>query len=164
MSRSPELYKYVTDRPINEKPSDKASCPFASTHHKHNIVIVESRRTLLGGGDGSIDNDPNHNWIYYECRTCERTFCREYKSGKVWYTHRGALIRGFPNCFETYFYHCAKCHHVTGKREIRYLDGITSTNGTMSWKYNETTKENVPQFREFYICSNCKFEAELLEE
>lgn len=99
-----ELLGFVVNEPITEKPSDRPTCPWCGST---DIEKSASYQTLVGGST-DIDLDPNHHWGHYTCHSCKSLCIREFRSGKVWYTLNGKLLRGVPNCWESYVYKC-KC-------------------------------------------------------
>lgn len=113
---------FVRERATDERPSDPYHCPMC--HHTGRNRGFD-RTTLVGGGDGTWNGDVNHTWADNRtCRACGARWHRETKSGKVWYTDDdGVVLRGFPNCYESYVYHCARCDHGRVTREYRTPDG-----------------------------------------
>lgn len=140
------LLDIVKERLIAEYPSSEASCPFCQSKH---LTQHEHWYTLVGGGDGTLDGDPNHHHWLYVCDDCKECFYRESSSGVVWYTHPTNLkiLNGLPNCFENYVYTCVKCNGNI-RRVNTDMDGV---NEVLWLSYSEKGKE----FRTFWDCVNC---------
>ena len=155
MSDYPPL-AFVTERPLNERPSSKARCPYCLGSH---LTYKGASHTLLGGGDDTRDGDPNHWWEEHHCNDCGQTFLRETKSGQVWYTTGrggGEVLSGFPNCFENYIYH----HRCGGLVHRRYtaLDGETPVTALTTVVAD---KKPIRKYRTFYDCEKCKASVEV---
>lgn len=118
-------WSLISQRPLTEKPSDAGHCPYCQST---NVLIQPGWSTMIGGGDGTVDGDPNHLWNEGLCRSCKRTFLRELKSGNVWYTAGrdrvtpSRVLEGVSNCFEAYAYTCVACCGDVLKRRSA-LDG-----------------------------------------
>ena len=106
----PSWWSLVKQRPLSERPSDPATCPYCQSSDGY-VLGVSS--TMLGSSDMSPDGDPNHRWVDCRCRSCREAFVRELKSGNVWYTVERArpsrVLAGVANCFEAYAYTCVTC-------------------------------------------------------
>jgi hypothetical protein len=152
----------VADRPIDEKPSSKPSCPTCGgTLLKDNGTWT----TLVGGGTGP-DDDPNHTWASFECLACSLRFTRETKQGNVWYTggrETGVVVRGMPSCFERYTYAC----HCGGRISSRCLDRASGAVATIVTWSNEEDGEDLittPSFVVFMSCDRCGKYEQCIEE
>ena len=137
---------FVVQEQLDERASSTPRCPYCESKKLFNHG---GRRTLLGGGDGTPDGDPNHMWVSYQCEACKRSFTRETKSGNVWYTnHDNMVLRGMPSCFETYKYTHRNCGGEVTRRHTM-LDGKTEAYA-LSW-----TAEKGKQWRTFFTCGKC---------
>lgn len=109
--------------------------------------------TLLGGGDGTEDGDPNHRSTSCTCKSCKRDFSRHARYANVWYedpeTH--ILLAGVAGCWETFHYPCS-CSGVI-RRTYTELDGVSETK-CLSWRGSERF------YRTFWKCDKCSFNAE----
>lgn len=177
---NPALENLVANRPLPERPSAHATCPYCGsrelTHHG-------TMSTLIGGGDGTRDGDPNHRTSYYTCVTCRGRFTRETKSGNVWYTAMEVrvepsstddttlimqamttalgppkLLRGVTNCFEAVAYTCAHCGGSVTRRHTQ-PDGRTPTS-TLSYSFDTGERGH----RTFFGCASCMREIEVTDE
>ena|SRR3990167_812170 len=148
------LLSFVLQKPIDEKPSaDPVHCPDCG-HSFPNRGIEGT--TLIGGGDGTWDGDPNHTWTQYGGCCSLVSFTRQTKSGNVWYTYNGGrVLRGMPNCFEGFIYTCAKCHGDV-MRYYRELDGITPAR-SISYR-----GDGLRYYRTVWCCSTCGVSTETL--
>lgn len=137
----------ITQRPEEDKASDPSYCPQCNSQ---SIKIVSRSSTLIGGGDGTIDNDPNHVWEQSECCECFTPFIRQYKRGNVWYTDlENKLYSGLPNCFESFIYTCSVCAKPVS---VKYTqEGITPT-----YSLGTTLKPYKRHYRTFYGCFSSK--------
>lgn len=157
----PFLPTLIANRPLAEKPSARASCPYCGGG---TLRRGWASHTALGGGDGTRDGDPNHWWEAYNCSACGQSFTRETKSGNVWYTagHRadGVVLAGLPSCFEHYEYRCARCPN--GSVTVRHteLDGQTPT-VSLSITLGPGGGRH---YRTFYACETCGAEEESQED
>ena len=154
------LLTFVRQQLLAEKPSDNPHCPHCGSLK---VRQTEHSHTLIGGGDGTADGDPNHNWVHYHCR-CGQPFVREYKDGNVWYTDArgsGRVLLGVPNCFERYVYTCRACGGDVNRRHTA-MDGITPV-GSLSSSWSDGAKRYVPKYRTFYACDLCDQEIEVDE-
>ncbi len=144
MTHLPPL-EMTTVRPLDEKPSDKPRCPDCDSD---SLELIGHRCTLIGGGDGSVDSDPNHHWRVFRCEN-QHQFNRETKSGNVWYTRLpdSEVIKGMPSCFERYAYPCVcGAGHLTARHTKP--DGETPA-GYLSYKDGKS------QHRTFWSCDAC---------
>lgn len=127
-----QLSPLVTQKRTIEKPSDRPLCPLCGAK-----IVERSGRTttLLGGGDGTVDGDPNHTWEAMTCADGHRV-TRQTKQGRVWWTGIGAdltVLKGWFECFEGHFYTCATCAGLV-TRYYTKLDGITPhVSGSLSY-------------------------------
>jgi len=148
----------LVQKPLDERPSDKPSCPKCCgrrlTHHG-------TGTTLLGGGDGTLDGDPNHRWESWECKACQFHFTRETHDGAVWYSEngrKGMVYSGLPTCFEFYALTHEDCggdvtrQHVglDGESKLSCLSNSIQPDGTYK-----------PDYRTFFQCSKCHQRAEM---
>lgn len=120
-------------------------CPFCGSAK---VEVVVTQETLLGY-TGPLN--PNHVWEGSHCSDCSKDFARESKSGNAWYTANGRVLRGFPNCFESYEYAHVDCGGSVKRRHTK-LDGKTppkvlSTKGI--------GPDQVREYRTFYDCGKC---------
>ncbi len=122
-------------------------CDSADLHKK------SSSSTLLGGGDGTEDGDPNHRTGSYTCRGCRLDFERHARYAHVWYTEpaTGVLLKGTPGCFERFVFPC-QCRGMLSHRTVK-LDGVTETN-FQGWI------DGVKQHRIMWSCTGCSFTTE----
>jgi DNA-directed RNA polymerase subunit RPC12/RpoP len=147
------LTEFVRQEKLRERPSGKVSCPYCGGHK---VRLRGHSHTLIGGGDGTPNGDPNHNWVDYSCSDCGQSFVREYKSGNVWYTdsrQSGKVLRGLPNCFERYVYTCAACDGEVTRRYAD-MDGTTPVT-SLSSSWEEEPKRYVRHYRTFFGCASC---------
>lgn len=150
-----KLLEMTSVKKLAEKPSYEPHCPYCISS---DLLERDQITTLIGGGDGSVDRDPNHVWTTFTCNNCEKDFTRETKSGNVWYTegHRDRhLIAGIATCFETYIWPC-KC----GGKIYRDYRDLKDEHGVQMLHYKGSEK----QFRIFYSCDQCKERWEEEEE
>lgn len=145
----------VRERPLDERPSENPTCPFCRGRH---LDRLDSRTTLLGGGDRTIDGDPNHVWTTFRCHDCFQQFVRETKSGNTWYTRDGRVLRGLPSCFESYIYHCATCGGDVMRRNVD-KDGVE----VMYLITDNVNGRPVRRYRTLYACAGCHAEVEVDE-
>lgn len=122
-------------------------CPFCGSAK---AKIVATEETLLGWG-GPPALDPNHTWEYSHCFDCSKDFVRESKKGNAWYTDKGRVLRGFPNCFESYEYIHVNCGGPVKRRNTE-RDGKTPAK-VLTTAYVDG--ERVPEYRTFYDCGKC---------
>lgn len=92
-------------------------CPFGcinATFHSQG-----SQSTEYGAPKDGVD--PNHHRYHFACDKCGRDFSKESCRGNVWYTTRGRVLRGSPNCPEDYYtYICNACGG-----DVRYVTVYT---------------------------------------
>lgn len=148
---------------IAEPGSTHKRCPHCGSD---GIILGGYSSTLLGGGDGTEDGNPNHkHWYECVCRTCEQQFHRHTRYGSVWYTrgyhpthkYGDVLLAGVATCFERFDYPC-KCGGLI-EREYREMDGVTPLAGEML-RYQNGKKFQ----RTFWLCRECTFEVETKSE
>lgn len=110
-----------------------------------NVHYRNSRSTLLAGM-GKVD--PNHVWNYYRCLDCQKNFSHETKSGEAWYVAEGGeVLKGLPNCFETYILKCAYCGGKVDRIHLSF-DGQPVTILT-------TYSDGMKGQAEWFICREC---------
>jgi len=152
----------VTQARLNELPSAAPHCPHCRSA---NVRVNDCAHTLLGGGDGTRDRDPNHWWESSRCDDCAATFIRETKYRDVWYTdghqRSGRVLEGIATCFESYSYTCTRCAGVV-ERDHTKLDGVSLVDslGTR-WNDDGTVTRD---YRTFYRCRGCNWEIEVTDE
>lgn len=153
MSETLEFAALVKQEPLTEKPSGKHPCPHCGGRK------FSSRgqwTTLIGGGDGTVDGDPNHRHGERTCLGCDKTHVLHLQSGRVWYTTvESHVLKGWFYCFERCTYDCRLCGG-TVERHYRKLDGVTP-HTSMSLSYSFT---DGPGQRTYWICAKCQAEAE----
>jgi hypothetical protein len=167
------VLEIVAYRPLDEKPSSKASCPHCGSQRLNDKGTTT---TLVGGGTGP-DDDWNHTWTSMSCIDCELGFVRETKQGNVWYTKErirsgpSVVLRGVPSCFEAYEYACS----CGGRILQRYLDANMGTpTRIISWSTAPAggaakPKEGdemitTPHFVAFMSCDKCGKDEQCIEE
>lgn len=139
---------------ISTPASQHKQCPTCSST---NIQTFGSMSTLLGGGDGTPDGNPNHVEESCRCRDCKLDFQRHYMRGNVWYLAKGSnvLLAGVATCFEQFYYPC-KCGGVID-RKYTQTDGLTPAT-SLGWS------NGVKLHRTFWACNGCGFNVETEEE
>lgn len=135
------LVDVIVEKPLDETPGDPVRCPHCGAGEPR---LEDHMQTLVGSLSGG---DPNHHWYHFTCAACGRTFCREVKSGNVWYTqypppptHEGApdggaprVLKGVSNCTETYLYTCAIGGCGALAQHVAYDAGGNRTE-TITWR------------------------------
>lgn len=143
----PTLLDFITQRPLDEKPTDPVTCPFCGTKG----VTTEQHEQTCVGGIGPVD--PNHHWYYCRCQECHKHFTREVKAHHVWYTeHRdgvSVVLKGVSGCFEPYTYTCKVC----GGPVRRHHEDLTGK-VTRGCSYDIQNGQQVPLFTTHYTCPN----------
>lgn len=151
--RDAALLEYVTQSPIDELPSGVPACPICDGKIAH---VYGRSTTLIGGGDGTVDGDPNHTWEEMECVERHR-FSRQTKSGTVWYqdVRTDKVLRGWFGCFERCTYTCRTCGGDV-KRSYTKLDGETPhTTSSLSFG------PDGPGQRAWWKCEPCGWRVEV---
>lgn len=145
-----KMLELIVQRPLDERPSQPGHCPYCEST---NVRIRPGWSTMIGGGDGTPDGDPNHRWNEGRCVTCGQNFLRELKDGNVWYTNgrhgegMGRVLEGVDNCFERYVYTCATCDGDVTK-QVEDFQGQRNPSVT---SYVAGKK----QYWEWYECADC---------
>lgn len=147
------MSRFVAETPIAERPSQKASCPDCGGRK---LRSLGTSTTLIGGGDGTLDGDPNHRHEDWQCRDCGARFYRETSHGKVWYTREGKILRGFPNCFESYQY----THHECGGAVLRHYTDMDGTTPARGLSTSITDGKWTRHYRTFFRCEKCAAQIE----
>lgn len=147
------MSQFVTETPIAERPSQQASCPDCGGA---NLRCFGTSTTLIGGGDGTLDGDPNHRHEDHECRDCGSRFYRETKSGKVWYAREGKVLRGFPACFESYQY----THRDCGGAVLRHYTKLNGETPVQSLGISFVDGKAIRDYRTFFRCEKCAAQIE----
>jgi len=134
----PNKYPPIVSNKFDPKLFNKpVRCPYCNSKkvHYHN-----SQSTLLGF-IGKVN--PNHVWNQYHCQECGKGFTYETKSGEAWYVSSDQeVLKGLPNCFETYVLKCAYCG---GKVKREYL----------SWDNKPVFCISPGRQAEWYFCEDC---------
>lgn len=143
MHQIQDLEALITQQSLPENPkTDEPSCP----HCSHtNVQILSTGSTLMGSG--------NHITQKAKCLDCQLDFHRHQKSGNVWYTQQYKVLKGLPNCFETYILTCNTCHNDVHREYLKLHSdeptNVSRTNVNGTW---------VKNYRILYACDNCKWE------
>lgn len=143
-------YEFVTEAPDDSLYTKRTFCPFGCKDGQ--IVKRDTQTTLVGGG-----REANHEWHYCTCRTCGQEFTREDAHGATWYTAKGKVLAGFPNCYEGYTFTHVNC----GGEVVRFY---TELDGKMEAGFLRTTfaadGKHVKHYRTFFTCKKCAGSAE----
>ena len=149
-----DIMEIVSERPSEEEVGSNPICPLCN----NSDIDAGGFRTTCLGYFGGVN--PNHTWTECYCKNCNKSFVRETKSGNVWYTSDGFVLKGMPNCFEKYYYTCSKC---SGKvlRKYTALDGISEVQGLST---RNIDGKWVKEYRIFYECEKCGHGGEVKDD
>ena len=153
----PKIFDLVTQRPNPELKVDNLLCPYGCEGAAFKEIV--HMETMVGCSPKG-DRDLNHHWISYQCQTCMKVFCKEHRAGNVWYTKKGKVLLGFPDCFEDYTYTCRRC-------DGEVVRNYTDLSGKAVPKYLTSQRIDgmmVKLYRTFYSCRQCKEKVELKED
>lgn len=138
------------ERPLDEKPSDPATCPYCGSGDTQD----RGTTTTLVGFSGPVD--PNHQWNQRACRGCHKGFVREIKGLNVWYTaervHGGPsiILKGIPSCFEAYQYTCPLCEGPVLQKQRNLQGGLATVLSS-----REVDGKWVRGYTTHYHCTQC---------
>jgi len=132
----------------------KTICPYCEEERCMNFTKYGESTTLVGFF-GGIENNPNHYSQRVQCKSCEKTFVKEwvYSKNSVWYTECGTnvILSGFPSCCtDSYLLLCEcggkKIHSTNSKESGGIKTFVTSGDRTlpkqpMYWQCNNCNKK-----------------------